>query len=726
MQTSNPFCSSNHRLHRAIKKLFPFLLYKFLLVKSLLYELSRTSASMASRHQNLEDRVTSVIEETVYVAVGTEVKDCKSTLLWALHNNGGKRICIIHVHRPAQRIPSDMGGSYTASFVDEIIVRDYRKTESQIMNETLEEYRSICRAEGVEAQIVWIEMGDIGKGIVELISHDGIKDLVMGGALDKHYKEGMGLKSKKAKYVYRQAPLSCRIQFICSGCLINTREAKSKPLISRSITWEPNRDNIESRASNYQRSKSVHNGDITEAGPSNRLRSDRERDNGGERMMNIPFNESIEARTTSTCSSNGARSVTDGSSLYEKLRLAMKEAETEARMRWQAQGELLETIRMVQEEVKQRKAIEEALVKERKEFEKLKNQKDQMMDELRITKEEKTLLKRQNEELQKKRDEFEIERDNALQEAEGLRKKQAEASRQMPEFLLSEIEEATQVFDESLIIGRGGYGNVYKCLLHQTEVAIKRLKSNGSQGPLEFEMEVRALSQLMHPNLVRLIGCCSEAFVLVYEYVPNGSLEDRLNCKNKSTPLSWQTRIHMVTELCSVLVYLHSRKPHSIVHGDLKPSNILLDANFKIKLSDFGLCRILCHDIRSSNDTTLCHFTDPKGTLYYIDPEFYETGKLTRKSDVYSFGVILLQLLTGQRPSFNMENDVQVALDSGELSSLLDPLAGDWPIEIAQNLAHLALRCCDRYRKNRPDLSSDVRKVLEPMRNSCVASSSRG
>ena len=238
--------------------------------------------------------------------------------------------------------------------------------------------------------------------------------------------------------------------------------------------------------------------------------------------------------------------------------------------------------------------------------------------------------------------------------------------------------------------------------------------------------QVRALSQLTHPNLVKLIGCCSEAFVLVYEYLPNGNLEDRLYCKNKSTPLSWQTRIHIVTELCSVLVYLHSRKPHSIVHGDLKPSNILLDTNFKSKLSDFGICRILCHERRSTNDTTLCHFTDPKGTFHYVDPEFCETRKLTRKSDVYSFGVILLQLLTGQRPHFEMENDVQVALDAGKLSSLLDPLAGDWPIEIAQNLAHLALRCCDRNRKNRPDLSSEVRKVLEQMRNSCVASSSRG
>ena len=238
--------------------------------------------------------------------------------------------------------------------------------------------------------------------------------------------------------------------------------------------------------------------------------------------------------------------------------------------------------------------------------------------------------------------------------------------------------------------------------------------------------QVRALSQLTHPNLVKLIGCCSEAFVLVYEYLPNGNLEDRLYCKNKSTPLSWQTRIHIVTELCTVLVYLHSRKPHSIVHGDLKPSNILLDTNFKSKLSDFGICRILCHERRSTNDTTLCHFTDPKGTFHYIDPDFYDTRMLTRKSDVYSFGVILLQLLTGRRPPFKMENDVQVALDAGKLSSLLDPLAGDWPIEIAQNLAHLALRCCDRNRKNRPDLSSEVRKVLEQMRNSCVASSSRG
>jgi serine/threonine protein kinase len=218
---------------------------------------------------------------------------------------------------------------------------------------------------------------------------------------------------------------------------------------------------------------------------------------------------------------------------------------------------------------------------------------------------------------------------------------------------------------------------------------------------------------------VKLIGSCPEVFVLIYEYLPNGSLEDRLSMRDNTPPLSWQTRIGIAIELCSVLVYLHSIKPHSIVHGDLKPSNILLDANFVCKLSDFGICRMLLPDASSSNNTTttLFHITVPKGSFAFIDPEFLETGVLTLKSDVYSFGIILLQLLTGRQP-FWISNEVKNALDAGNLKTLLDPSAGDWPIALAQNLAKLALRCCDRNRENRPDLGSDVWKVLEPMRAS--------
>ena len=132
-------------------------------------------------------------------------------------------------------------------------------------------------------------------------------------------------------------------------------------------------------------------------------------------------------------------------------------------------------------------------MREREELEQVKNQRDQMMEEVCIAKEEKTLLKSQNEELKKKRDELQIELDNALKEAEELRRKQAEDSRHMPEFLLSEIKEATQGFNKSLRIGIGGYGSVYKGLLCQNEVAIKMLQSDSQQGPAEFRREVCVL-----------------------------------------------------------------------------------------------------------------------------------------------------------------------------------------------------------------------------------------
>lgn len=132
-------------------------------------------------------------------------------------------------------------------------------------------------------------------------------------------------------------------------------------------------------------------------------------------------------------------------------------------------------------------------MREREELEQVKNQRDQMIEEVRICKEEKTLLKSQNEELKKKRDELQIELDNALKEAEELRRQQVQDSIRMPEFLLSEINKATQGFHESLRIGQGGYGSVHKGVFPQTEVAIKRLQSNGSQGPSEFRMEVCVL-----------------------------------------------------------------------------------------------------------------------------------------------------------------------------------------------------------------------------------------
>lgn len=461
-------------------------------------------------------------------------------------------------------------------------------------------------------------------------------------------------------------------------------------------------------------------------------------------------------------------SVLDGGvndTLYDQLEQAMSEANNATRHAYQetfrrgkAEKDAIEAIRRAKaseslytDELNLRKMAEEELRKEKEELESVTSQRDKVNEELRLAVDLKSSLESQLassevmiQELEQKiisavellqsykneRDELQIQRDNALREAEDLRKKQGEgSSNHVPqlfsEFSFSEIEEATSNFNPSLKIGEGGYGNIYKGLLRHTEVAIKILHANSMQGPLEFQQEVDVLSKLRHPNLITLIGACPESWSLVYEYLPNGSLEDRLACKDNTHPLSWQTRIRIAAELCSALIFLHSSKPHSIVHGDLKPSNIILDGNLVSKLSDFGICRILSNYENSSNSNTQFWKTDPKGTFVYMDPEFLASGELTPKSDVYSFGIILLRLLTG-RPALGIIKEVKYAVDTGKLTSLLDPLAGDWPFVQAEQLARLALRCCEMNRKSRPDLHSDVWRILDAMRASSGGTNSFG
>ncbi|RWW21287.1 hypothetical protein GW17_00014577 [Ensete ventricosum] len=214
------------------------------------------------------------------------------------------------------------------------------------------------------------------------------------------------------------------------------------------------------------------------------------------------------------------------------------------------------------------------------------------------------------------------------------------------------------------------------------------------------------LSRVRHPNLVSLIGACPETRALVYEYLPNGSLEEHL-----TRELTWQVRIRIAAEICSALVFLHSCKPLSLVHGDLKPVNILLGSNFVSKISDLGMYRLL---VRSS---TLYHGTHlRKGTLAYTDPELLSSGEITAKSDVYSFGVILLRLLTG-RPAFGVSKVVKEALDMKCLERVLDASAGDWPYVQAEKLAKLGLKCCDMNRRNRPD-AKEAWKMLQPLMKS--------
>ncbi|OIW21427.1 hypothetical protein TanjilG_03461 [Lupinus angustifolius] len=751
--------------------------------------------TMTSITEIVEEPSINVVNDTIYVAVAKDVKDSQLNLIWALQNSRGNKVCILHVHVPAAMIPL-MGAKFPASSLKEQEVQAYREIERQSMHKTLDEYLRTCQQMGVRAEKLHIEMDCIEKGIIELISQYNIQELVMGAASNKHYsRRMMDLRSKKAIYVCEQAPTSCRIQFICKGFLIHTRNRNSDggnvDVTSPSVQEVPNSGAGHLPQLRSQSFELGQNHFVKLTNPAQELfRRVRSSNDGHESDGLSRRSPSISSTRSHNCSvepvltpnliiegsenaveltlsnfsldlhDSSPPSILDGGTydtLYDQLEQVMAEAENARRdayheivRRGKAEKEAIDAIRKVKtteisykEELKLRKELEEVLEKEKEELDNMKSERDKVKEELQHVLDQKSLLGSQitsNElmikELEEKiisavdllrdykdeRDELQMQRDNALREAEELRRKQGESSSTQvlqffSEFSFLEIEEATRKFDPNLKIGEGGYGSIFKGLMRHTEVAIKVLHADSMQGPSEFQQEVDVLSKIRHPNLITLIGACPESWTLVYEFLPNGSLEDRLCCKDNTAPLSWQSRIRISAELCSALIFLHSSKPHSIVHGDLKPSNILLDANLVSKLSDFGICRILsCGDSCSNNNTQFWK-TDPKGTFVYMDPEFLASGELTPKSDVYSFGIILLRILTG-RSALGIVKEVKYALDTGKLKTLLDPLAGDWPFVQAEQLTHLALRCCEMNRNSRPDLHSDVWRMLELMRAS--------
>ncbi|KAJ3673709.1 hypothetical protein LUZ60_005701 [Juncus effusus] len=285
------------------------------------------------------------------------------------------------------------------------------------------------------------------------------------------------------------------------------------------------------------------------------------------------------------------------------------------------------------------------------------------------------------------------------------------------EFTLQELEHATQNFSDSLQIGKGGYGSVYKGYLRGINVAIKILNSRNTESVSGFKREVTILSAVRHPNLVTLMGACSESSTLVYEFLPNGSLEDHLNRANNSTPLTWQVRTRIISEICLALIFLHSNKPDLIIHGDLKPDNVLLDANFVSKLCDFGISRLVKRpDI---NTTPFCSTYSFLGTPGYIDPDFVRSGQLTEKSDVYSFGIIILRLVTG-KPVVNITSKVQEAMEKRTFQEIIDVHAGKWPVDQAKGLAMLGLRCTEMNRKDRPNLFSEVWPIVERLQRQSI------
>ncbi|XP_022865370.1 wall-associated receptor kinase-like 22 [Olea europaea var. sylvestris] len=276
-------------------------------------------------------------------------------------------------------------------------------------------------------------------------------------------------------------------------------------------------------------------------------------------------------------------------------------------------------------------------------------------------------------------------------------------------FRSKELEKATDRFNESRIIGKGGRGTVYKGMLSDGRiVTVKKSQSVNANQQEEFINEVVILSQINHRNIVKLLGCCleSEVPLLVYEFISNGTLFDLIHDESPNFPFSWDVRSRIADEVAGALAYLHYSTSTPIYHGDIKSSNILLDENYRPKVSNFGISRSIAVD--KTHFTTLV-----KGTFCYLDPKYFRPSQFTDKSDVYSFGVALIELLSGHKPiiSSDIEDERSLAahflmsIEQNCLHKFFDPiiLEHDKDEDII-TIATLAYRCLDLNGKKRPTM----------------------
>ncbi|XVF75335.1 hypothetical protein PTKIN_Ptkin13bG0179700 [Pterospermum kingtungense] len=307
-------------------------------------------------------------------------------------------------------------------------------------------------------------------------------------------------------------------------------------------------------------------------------------------------------------------------------------------------------------------------------------------------------------------------------------------SSNLKSFNFSELRTATRNFRPDSVLGEGGFGCVFKGWIDENSltaakpgtgmvIAVKRLNQEGLQGHQEWLAEINYLGQLSHPNLVKLVGYCLEDDhrLLVYEFMPKGSLENHLFRRNSYfQPLSWNLRMKVALGAAIGLAFLHSDEA-KVIYRDFKTSNILLDPNYNAKLSDFGLAKDGPTGDKSHVSTRVM------GTYGYAAPEYMQTGHLTARSDIYSFGVVLLEMLTGKRAlDKNRPSREQNLVDwakpyltsKRKILQVMDArIEGQYTLDAALKAAYLALQCLSIEPKLRPNMNTIV-KALEQLQGS--------
>ncbi|CAA2968021.1 U-box domain-containing 35-like [Olea europaea subsp. europaea] len=695
----------------------------------------------------------------VAVAI-TGSRKSKHKVKWALEKfvpEGEVCFKLLHVRPLITRIPTPMGNYIPISQVRDDVAAAFRKEIEWQSTEKLLPYKMMCIEKKVQVEIIQIESDDVVTAISLEISRCKINKLVIGASSRSIFSRAQPISSK----VSECCPSFCTVYAVSKGKLSSLRPSDSET--NRSITDDSSdlscsSNNSASRTSSSQ-TEWTDNGSIGSHAHfrsaslpvqqfqalstiNQNLLHKRMPSSGITHPKNLYPHVEDEDDGSSSCSggadvndtisvaSSFKSFVTDKPSLnqgsnfdvptetsrkQENVDFELEKLRTELRhirgMYAMAQSEAIDASRKLNDLQKRR--LEEGIKLKQISFkeEEAKELARWEREKYEAAKREADYVKECAEREAAARKEAEIRASREVKEKEKLENALTGSLHQYQKFTWEEIISATSSFSENLKIGMGAYGTVYKCSFLHTTAAAKVLHSKEASRTKQFQQELEILSKMRHPHLLILLGACPEHGCLVYEFMENGSLEDRLLRKNNTPPLSWFQRYRIGWEVASALVFLHNSKPKPIIHRDLKPANILLDRNNVSKIGDIGLSTVLHSDSSSATykDTALV------GTLCYIDPEYQRTGSVSLKSDVYAFGMVILQLLTA-KPAIALAHLVEIAMDEDRLTEVLDPEAGEWPIEETKDLAHMALRCTELRRRDRPDLQDEVLPLLEKLK----------
>ncbi|XP_074311360.1 wall-associated receptor kinase-like 9 [Silene latifolia] len=291
-------------------------------------------------------------------------------------------------------------------------------------------------------------------------------------------------------------------------------------------------------------------------------------------------------------------------------------------------------------------------------------------------------------------------------------------------FTVTELEKATDNFNDNRILGQGGQGMVYKGMLMDGKiVAIKTAKKVDESQVEQFINELVILSRINHRNVVKVLGCCleTEVPILVYEFIPNGTLYELIHDQGQEFHLNWKMRLKIAAESAEAVAYLHSSSSAPIYHRDIKSTNILLDEKYRAKVSDFGTSKAI--NIDQTHVTTVV-----LGTYGYLDPEYFQSNQFTEKSDVYSFGVVLVELITGKKPIcptgnggwINLATEFLTGMEEGRVLDMLDArIINEGKEDEFMAIVEIARKCLNMNGKQRPTMK-EIAVYLDGIRSSHI------